>query len=257
MIVALLCGRGSSKGVKNKNIYPILGRPLMVYPLMAAKNSRYIEYIYLSTDSEQIKAVGKEYSVRIVHRPDYLATDDALLEDALVHGYNYIKHDLKKDPEIIVILLCNAATITSDVIDKGIEILLKDADKDIDSCVTVALRNQFNPIRAKKIVDGYLEPLMNLDLFEDVEDVCDRKCMGDVYFCDASLWVIRNRCMNIEHGIVPYRWMGRKTIPLIQEGGLDVDAKEDLVVTEFWLKKHGFTDTKTPYRENRIKEVDI
>ena len=165
MVVALLCGRGGSKTVKDKNIYPMLGRPLMVYPLLAAKNSKYIEHIYLTSDSEKILAVGKEYCVKLIRRPDHLATDDALLEDVLVHGYNYIKQDLKKDPKIIVILLCNAATITSDLIDKCIENLLNDVNKDIDSCATVALRNQFNPIIAKKIVDGRLEPLKNLNLF--------------------------------------------------------------------------------------------
>lgn len=244
-IVALLCGRSGSKGVKNKNTYPILGRPLMSYPLLAAKNSKYIDDIYLTTDSEQIAAVGRKYGAKIIHRPDYLATDEALLEDVIVHAYNYLAEELNLNPEIIVILLCNAGTVNPDLIDKGIEILQR--DEGIDSCATVSLRNQFTPIRAKKIVNGYLEPLLDLNLFGDLSNACDRRCMGDVYFCDAALWIVRKRCMDLNYGILPYRWMGRRTIPLIQEGGLDVDVEEDLVLTELWLRKHGFTEQRVPY----------
>ena len=43
MIEALLLGRASSVAFSSKNTYPVLGRPLMTYPMMAAKNSKYIE----------------------------------------------------------------------------------------------------------------------------------------------------------------------------------------------------------------------
>ena len=59
MILALLIGRGGSVGLPNKNILPILGRPMMAYPLLAAKSSKNVNEIYLSTDSKKIINVGK------------------------------------------------------------------------------------------------------------------------------------------------------------------------------------------------------
>ena len=64
MIAALLLGREGSIGFPGKNTYPVLGKPLMVYPLLAAKNAQHVNKIYVSTDSPTIKKIGKEYGVR-------------------------------------------------------------------------------------------------------------------------------------------------------------------------------------------------
>ena len=46
MIAALLIGRGGSTGLPKKNVKPILGRPLMTYPILAAKNSKFCDKIF-------------------------------------------------------------------------------------------------------------------------------------------------------------------------------------------------------------------
>ena len=94
MIATLILGRGGSAGLPGKNIMPILKRPLMSYPLMAAKNSKYCDKIYLSTDDDDIRRVGESFGVINIERPDYLATKEALAEDAYIHGYNEIKKAL-------------------------------------------------------------------------------------------------------------------------------------------------------------------
>lgn len=246
MVTALLCGRKGSKGVLNKNIYPILGRPLMWYSLQAALHSKSIDRIYISTDSEEIARIGREYHCSIIPRPDELSTDAALLEDVLQHDYQYITSDIREPLELLVVLLCNAATVTTVNIDKGIEMLRK--EEKADSVATVSLLNQYSPIRAKKINNGFLEPAVDLTQFGG-EITCDRGCVGDIFFCDASLWILRPRCMEYQNGQLPFRWMGRNVLPIIQQGGLDVDDEQGLYATERWLLQHGFTETKTPYGE--------
>ena len=75
MICAILIGREGSTGFPGKNIYPILGRPLVAYPLMAAQKAPSIERIYISTDSPKLKEIGAEYGARIIDRPDHLSGD--------------------------------------------------------------------------------------------------------------------------------------------------------------------------------------
>ena len=146
---------------------------------------------------------------------------------------------------MIVILLCNAATVLTKNIDKGIRELKKDPL--LDSVATVGLLNQHSPIRAKKIgKGGMLIPAINAKKL-GFKVTCDRKCMGNIYFCDASLWIIRPRCMDYAVGQSPFPWMGRRILPIIQQGGLDVDDKQGLQISEYWLKAHGFNRTKTPY----------
>lgn len=244
MIVALLCGRKGSKGFPDKNIYPVLGRPLAWYPLQAALHSKHVERIYISTDSEEITTIGRKYGAEIIQRPAELATDKALLEDVLQHGFRYISRDLSEDPEMLVVLLCNAATVSAKNIDRGIEMLRK--EKEADSVATVNMLNQYSPIRAKRIISGRVVPAIDLAQFGQ-QVSCDRNCIGDIYFCDASLWILKPSCMDYKNGQPPFPWMGSIVLPLYQRGGLDVDDEEGMRITELWLKRHGFTETKTPY----------
>jgi len=50
VIAALLLGRGGSTGLPGKNTRAVLGRPLMAYPLLAARDARSVDRVYVSTD---------------------------------------------------------------------------------------------------------------------------------------------------------------------------------------------------------------
>ena len=248
MIIALIFGREGSESVKNKNTRLVLGKPLTAYPMLAAKNSGLIDDFYISTDSSEIAEIGQSYGFKLIERPSHLASDESLLDDAIVHAYNYLKNEVGLKIDILVILLCNAATVTTESINQGIEILKKDAKGELDSCTTVVLKNQYNPIRARKIENNMLIPAVDMSSFEKASS--DRGSIGDVYFSTASLWVCRSSAIeNIKEGLLPYKWMGKKSVPLIVDDGLDVDTEEDFVITEYWLRKHGFAEDRIPYQE--------
>ena len=83
MIIALLIGRGGSKGLPNKNVLPILRRPMMSYPLLAAKYSKNVDEVFVSTDSKKIEKVAKNHGAKIIKRPHALATSTATVEEVL------------------------------------------------------------------------------------------------------------------------------------------------------------------------------
>lgn len=249
-VPVLLIGRGGSRGVKGKNTMEILGRPLMEYPIMAAKHSKHVGNIFLSTDAEYIKDVGRKNNLVIMDRKPELCADSALVEDVVINGYYQICERIGEQ-EIFVLLFCNTATITPGLIDKGIEALVQDVT--LDSAVSVSLYNEYSPVRAKALDEnGLLVPFGDVDSIENAS--CDRDSAKPCYFCDCSIWVLRKRCMDKEKGVLPFRWMGRKTLPLFQEGGLDIDHDYGIAQTEYWLKKHGFTHDTTPY-ENMEKQA--
>ena len=255
-VYALLIGREGSIGFPGKNIYPVLGKPLMAYPLLAAINSKYVKEVYVSTDSQKIMGIAKEYGAKIIKRPPELCTKEALGEDVFVQGYNYIKDVLKKDIEIMVLLFCNAPTILASTIDKGTEILR--GNKEIDSVVTVSIYNMWSPLRARKLGrDGFLHPFVPFETFGDPETLnCDRDSQGDVYFADMSASIVRPRCLdNLKDGLLPQKWMGKKIYPLKQWGGCDVDYEWQIPGVEYWLKKQGFSEKETPHKKNLKNEI--
>ena len=60
-VITIILARGGSKGLKNKNLRKLNGKPLIYYPIDAAKKSKYIGNIIVSTDSQKIASVAKKY----------------------------------------------------------------------------------------------------------------------------------------------------------------------------------------------------
>ena len=241
MIVALLIGREGSIGFPGKNVYPVLGKPLMAYPLLAANNAKLVDKVYISTDSEKIKSIGREYGAEIIDRPPELSTKEALGEDAFVHGYHTIKERTRAKLDLIVLLFCNAATILPETIDEGITILKN--NQSYDSAVTVSRYNMWSPLRARKVgIDGLLHPFVPFEVFGDPKTLnCDRDSQGDVWFADMSVSIVRPSCLeHLDEGLLPQKWMGNRIYPLEQWGGCDVDYEWQIPQVEFWLKNHGF-----------------
>lgn len=246
MSVALIIGRGGSTGLPGKNTMELLGRPLMTYPILAAQSSKSITEIYLSTDDEGMKEIGKKFNVTIIDRPDFLATKEALAEDAFIHGFNEIVKLRNGDvPETVTLLFCNGATVLPTYIDQAHKAL--EDDPTLDSVATASEYNMWSPLRAKKIGEnGLLEPFIEPEYFgENV--TCDRGSQGSSWYADCSMFVVRPYCFEKKNGDPPFTWLGQKCFPIKQWGGLDIDYHWQVPIVQHWLKEHGFTEEKLPY----------
>ena len=91
-----MMGRAGSIGFPKKNIKKVLGRHLFEYPLIASKNSKYIDKIFVSTDCPVITRVSKKYGAIHIKRPKKLTTNKALGEHVYEHGYFEIKKILDR-----------------------------------------------------------------------------------------------------------------------------------------------------------------
>ncbi len=248
MVIAVLIGRKGSEGFPGKNLFKVLGKPMASYPMEAAIGCAEVDRSYLSTDDEELMKLARSRGVEIIKRPAYLCTKEALGEDAYVHGYQYIKDELKKDIEFLVLLFCNAPTVTSDLIDRGITLLR--AHPEADSAISVSRYNMWSPLRARKVgADGLLHPFVPFETFGNPKTLnCDRDSQGDVWFFDTSVSIVRPKCLEaLKDGLLPQRWMGKKILPLKQEGGCDVDYEWQVPMVEYWLKRYGFNEATTSH----------
>ncbi len=78
MIAALLLGRKGSSGFPGKNLYPVIGKPLAYYPMMAALNSESVDEVFISTDDEKLMELARGNGVDVIVRPPELCTNEAL-----------------------------------------------------------------------------------------------------------------------------------------------------------------------------------
>ena len=113
-VIALICCRGGSKGIPGKNINSFAGKPLLGWTLEAATASGVFDDILLSTDSEEIAAVGREYGATVNGlRPSHLAEDDTDQFDT--HAYVFEKESIT-DQTHRVCILCNNPFIDANLI---------------------------------------------------------------------------------------------------------------------------------------------
>jgi Cytidylyltransferase len=240
MIVAILIGREGSTGYPGKNVTHVLGKPMVAWPLEAATAVKEIERVYVSTDSPRIKDIARQYGAHIIDRPAHLCTKEALGEHAYQHAHDVIKAALAGEglePELYVLLMANAPTISARQLSEGIAVLRRHPE--YDSAVTVSCYNMWSPLRARKIgSDGLLHPFVPFETFGDPKTLnCDRDSQGDAWFADMGVSIVRPK--NIDHledGLLPQKWMGQKIYPIKNEGGLDVDYPYQLPQAEHWLK---------------------
>ncbi len=120
-ILATICARGGSKGVKGKNIRLLAGKPLICYSLDLIRQGKLVDDYIVSTDSEEIMDVVRNYGFEIrFKRPAELAGDKVTRIDAIRHAVQWVGKNLKKEYAIIV--------------DLGVATPLKNAD-DLDNMV--------------------------------------------------------------------------------------------------------------------------
>ncbi len=242
MIVGLILGRKGSVGFPGKNTHQVLGRPLAWYPMAAALKSKSVDKLYISTDDPQLMEVGKSVGAEIIERPPELCTSKALGEDAYKHGYEIICRRLGQKPELLVLLFCNAPTVSTEQIDEAIQVLRRNPE--YDSAVTVSRYNMWSPLRARRIgQDGCLHPFVPFEVFDSKNLNCDRDSQGDVWFADVALSVIRPENLDhLETGLLPQKWMGRTIYPIKNEAGLDVDFEWQIPQAEWWLRRCGHVE---------------
>jgi len=124
-IVCLIPARGGSKGVPKKNIIDFGGKPLVAHSIEHAVGSKHIDFVYLSSDSEEILEIGKTYGAIPLIRSPELSHDYATLE-ALVKNFLTIT----KNVDIIVMLQPTSPLRTSQDIDNAIDAFF---EQDVDS----------------------------------------------------------------------------------------------------------------------------
>jgi N-acylneuraminate cytidylyltransferase len=126
---ALIPARGGSKGIKNKNLQPIDGIPLVGRAVIAAKKCQIIRAVTVSSDCEQILHIGHKHGAKIHRRSQSSAADEASTEDALDDFIrSYGGADL---PQYLVYIQCTSPFVSSDEVCAAIKLL--DSQHHIDT----------------------------------------------------------------------------------------------------------------------------
>ncbi len=150
-VLGLIGIRSGSKGVENKNIKYLYGKPLVGWIIEAAKKSKSITRLVVSTDSEEYAKIAKELGAEIpCLRPAELATDFSPEIDYVTHILDWLKYNDDYTPDIVIRLMATVPLQEPDDIDKLVDILKTDSHA---SSAVVISESRQHPIKALKLID--------------------------------------------------------------------------------------------------------
>ena len=125
--IALIIARGGSQRVPGKNIRILGGKPLIAWSIECARDSQYIDRVIVSTDSDEIAEVSREFGAEVpFRRPAELATWDAKEVDAIGHALNWLSDNESYHPELLALLRPTSPFRKTSTLDKAIQALMND-----------------------------------------------------------------------------------------------------------------------------------
>lgn len=242
-VVALICGRLDDDRFPGRNTFPLLGRPMMVYPILASLHAQRVDRVFVTTDAPAIARMARHRWAEVIERPSELTGSSVTLEQILAHGYDAVTKKLGGEPEALVVLLCNAPTVTGGLIDKGVEVLLQ--DRTLDAVMSVSRHNEYHPRYALHLGERGL-------LKSPAGEASPLPLQEDAYFPDSLLWVLRPERIFKDSlkTVLPnciVNCATQRVFPLIHEGYGDVDYLWQIPAIEEWLCRQGFSEEVTPY----------
>lgn len=234
-ILGIVGIRSGSKGVPHKNIRPLAGKPLVGWILDAARQSKYMNRVVVSTDSPDYAAVATSFGADVPYlRPVELAADDSPEFEYVKHMVEWLDKNEGYLPDIVVRMMATVPLQSTDDIDAVIGKLVEDPKA--DSAVVIAEARQ-HPVKALKVVDdgegGKKLVTYLTDSGREVTPLA-RQNYEKVYF-RANIIACRRRVIfdtnSLTGDLVRFH-----IIP--QERAVDIDNPMDFYVTEQLMKKY-------------------
>ena len=225
--ICTICMRGGSKGVPNKNLRNINGKPLMAYTIEAAIKSNLFNNIVVSTDSKKIANTAKNLGVEAWFlRPSELATDQApkvpVIRHALIEAEKYYNTSF----DAIIDLDATSPLRTSRDIVNAVK-QFKDEAADILISGNKARKNPyFNMVER---ADGKLQKVKNIK-----KNIIRRQDAPEVYDMNASIYIWKREALLQSDDL-----FSQKTSIYIMpyERSIDIDTDFEWKIVELFLAR--------------------
>ncbi|MFC5604721.1 cytidylyltransferase domain-containing protein [Sporosarcina koreensis] len=229
--ICTICARGGSKGVKNKNIRMLAGKPLIAHSIQQAKQSGLFDVIAVSSDSKDILAVAEQYGADVlVNRPYELATDQTAKLPVIQHCLTTVEEKLGRQFELIVDLdATSPLRLIEDIVQS---VQLYEENIDADNLISGAPSRRspyFNLVEVNS--EGYARLSKRLDKI-----IVRRQDVPNCYDMNASIYIWKRAKLLNSKSVFQ-----AKTLLYVmpEERSIDIDSEIDFEFVSFLAKKRG------------------
>jgi N-acylneuraminate cytidylyltransferase/CMP-N,N'-diacetyllegionaminic acid synthase len=228
-VLCSICARGGSKGVKNKNIRELNSIPLIAHSILQAKNSNIFDAIAVSSDSDQILNVAKEFGVDyVIKRPDEFATDTSAKLPVIQHCF--IESEKKSKEQFDFVIDLDATSPLRQIEDiLGVFKILKDRSKEIDNVITGCHARRspyFNLVEEGQ--DGFAHLSKSLD-----KGIVRRQDSPKCYDMNASIYGWTKEALLASDKVLMPRTV---LFEMSEETAYDIDTELDFKIVELLMR---------------------
>ena len=224
-VVAVIPARGGSKSVPGKNIRSLGGKPLLAWSIEVARQVGEIDRIIVSTDDAQIASAARVHGAEVYARPPHLATDEALVIDALQDLLQTLQAE-RETPEWIILLEPTCPLRTADDVRDCLKLV---AQGGYDSVATFT-DAELNPHRAWRLIDGVPEVFISGAI-----PWLPRQRLPKAYQLNGAVYVVRANLLAQEATSLLVGKLGAVLMP--RDRSQDIDDWVDFTIVEALLKK--------------------
>lgn len=226
-IFALIPARGGSKGLPGKNIRPLAGIPLIGRTIEAAKNCRYIDRVFVSTDSDEIAHVALQFLAEVPFlRPPHLATDKSSSQDVILHFLKWCEaQDLNFD--YLCLLQPTSPFRTGKHIEEAIECFEASEDIQYETLISVTrVENKYNWLLTPCSTNGAMERVT-----KSVKS-SRRQDLPPLYLPNGAIYLARTQSFD---GL----FLKDKTLTYVMgdKESIDIDTIDDFKLAESYLNE--------------------
>jgi len=187
-ILAIITARGGSKGIPDKNVRAVGGKPLIAWTIERAEASRWVDRIIASTDDDGIAAVACKHGAEVPFlRPAELAQDDSPTLPVLLHALAWLADEEDYRPDYVLLLQPTSPLRSTEDIDGAIELAL---EKGADGVVSVC-----EPLTHPKLLRGVCE---DGRLVEPVDKAIERRARQELppaYALNGAIYLSRTEIL--------------------------------------------------------------
>jgi CMP-N,N'-diacetyllegionaminic acid synthase len=225
-ILAIVPARAGSKGLPGKNVKSLLGKPLVGWSIDAGKNSKYIDDLIVSTDSEEIASQSREFGAEVPFiRPSEFSTDTASSIDVILHSVDWLAEH-KRNYEIVVLLEPTSPLRETVDIDQAIELM---HEHSATSVVSICCTESMHPMFMFHLnSNGILSPFSG-----NHPNNLRRQDINPIYFIDGTIYCSSIETLKFNRGFYHEKTYGY-VVPKWKS--LEIDDDDDFVMVEALMK---------------------
>jgi CMP-N,N'-diacetyllegionaminic acid synthase len=226
-ILGTICARGGSKGVPNKNIRDLGGKPLIYYTISVMKKWGQASRIITSTDSPEIARIANEYGAETPFlRPKELANDTAPKLPVIQHALQYCEEHHKTKYDVVVDLDPTAPLRTVEDLDKALEKFIQTRAQVLYS-VTVAKKNPyFNMVELDYNGNAHLSKRLETEFYRRQDAPIVYEINGSIYIFDRD-YLLDAKSLHCER---------EKVYVMDEISSVDIDREIDFKFVEFLIE---------------------